>query len=637
MTKDAREKLRNMGGIMASYPELMQTAQQFQTGGNVSAGTSPLRFIPDVRRPPTPDLGPRNPGYDPKIFRSGTIDPRLPGTRRVAPVSPDQARKNAILERAASGSPAYGGPFPGSPDMPFEPRVPMGPEAGTPDRAVDRILRDLMAGEISSLEQEEITIDDLLDISISRGIPVNELIDMMPAGVRSKVEASAEKRMGEYLPIPTIGDQPSPIAPRKRPPVIGRGVESLEGPEATGLGGQRIGADGRPVLPRTAEDRLDTTDQERAGRTRASLQEGALEEDLTPEPDQIPAPIRDNPEQVANDALSSLDKSYEEKLALFQKIFGEGKENEAQDRAMSLAMIGLAIAAGQSPNALTNIAQGAITGLKAMGDKDAARRAKSEKTKLLALDAALKEHAAQQEFAQKLGLEALKAGNKAQYRDTPTIRQEGGFGDVEVYLPLAGAAQQGVTAVLADPKSMDKKYQDSLDGRKKVFDMVDRADQLLNEYEIGGFGGALARFKQDFSAAIPSFLKEAVGFDGSTEPTPQQEYDTIMRAMAAQFTPIILGESGRTISDGDRQRVAQILGFAVDNTTGKIGQYTGTAITSESELKSALRQVRSILGSNYSEMDRIYRRYRPEQYRQLQEKQKPSNVRRFDAQGNPIK
>jgi hypothetical protein len=356
----------------------------------------------------------------------------------------------------------------------------------------------------------------------------------------------------------------------------------------------------------------------------------------------MPEPLRtpEGRKTTAETALSSLDKSYEEKLELFQKVFGDGDEDTSRDRAMSLAMIGLAIAAGQSPNALTNIAQGAMVGLQAMGAKEQARKEKREKTKLLALDAALKEHAAQQEFARELGLEAIKAGNKSQYRDTPTVRQEGAFGDVEVFLPTPEAAQQGAQPVIADVAGLDRKYRQSLEGRQKVFGMVDKAEQLIAEYDIAGFEGAMARFKQDFSAATPKFLKEAFGFDGTSgTPTPQQQYDTLMRAMAAQFTPIILGESGRTISDGDRQRVAQILGFAVDQTTGKIGQYEGTAFTSESELKSALSEVRSILGSSYSDMDRIYSRYRPEQYSRMQEnnqKQEPKNRLRFDINGNPV-
>lgn len=621
MSKDARQKLRDMGGIMASSPELIQAVQKFQMGGGVSAGPSPLRVIPDVRQPSMPDIGPRNPGYDPKLMRSGTVDPVLSGTRRIAPVSPDQARKNAILERAAGRSPTYGSgaqPFSSAPDMPFEPRVPVGPEAGLSERTIDRILADLKAGEISSLEQEDITIDDLLDISLARGIPVEELVAMMPEGVGK----DAKQVMGEYLPVPTIGDQVvEGLAPRRNASPIGRNVESLEGPEATGLGGQ-IGSDDTPTV---TED--DTTP--------------VIEDDTAPAPDEtLPPMITNDPEGTASEALSSLDKSYEEKLALFQKVFGDGDEDKSRDRAMSLAMIGLAIAAGQSPNALTNIAQGAMVGLNAMGEQRKERQAKKEKVKVMALDAALKEHAAQQEFARELGLEAIKAGNKSQYRDTPTVRQEGAFGDVEVFLPTPQAAQQGAQPIIADVAGLDRKYKQSLDGRQKVFGMVDQAEQLIEQYDIAGFEGAMARFKQDFSAATPKFLKEAIGFDGTSgTPTPQQQYDTLMRAMAAQFTPIILGESGRTISDGDRQRVAQILGFAVDQTTGKIGQYEGTAFTSEAELKSALSEVRSILGSSYSEMDRIYSRYRPEQYSKLQEnnqKQAPSNRLRFDINGNPV-
>lgn len=605
-------------GIMGSYPELMQAAQGYRTGGSVSAGQSPLRYIPDIRQPPMPDIGARNPGYAPGLLPTGTVDPTLPGTRRVAPISPAQARRNATLERGAGRSPTYGSgaqPYPSTPDTPVDMRVPRGPEAGLSDRAIDRIFLDFMAGEISSLEQEELTIDDLVDISIARGIPVEDLVAMMPSGVAKE----AKQVMGEYLPVPTIGDQV--IAPRKKS-VVGRDVESLEGPESTGLGGQI-----RPTI-KSAESASDISEP-----INSDVATDAL-------PENMPEPLRtpEGRKTTAETALSSLDKSYEEKLELFQKVFGDGDEDTSRDRAMSLAMIGLAIAAGQSPNALTNIAQGAMVGLQAMGAKEQARKEKREKTKLLALDAALKEHAAQQEFARELGLEAIKAGNKSQYRDTPTVRQEGAFGDVEVFLPTPEAAQQGAQPVIADVAGLDRKYRQSLEGRQKVFGMVDKAEQLIAEYDIAGFEGAMARFKQDFSAATPKFLKEAFGFDGTSgTPTPQQQYDTLMRAMAAQFTPIILGESGRTISDGDRQRVAQILGFAVDQTTGKIGQYEGTAFTSESELKSALSEVRSILGSSYSEMDRIYSRYRPEQYQQLQEEQKPSNVRRFDAQGNPIK
>jgi hypothetical protein len=63
-----------------------------------------------------------------------------------------------------------------------------------------------------------------------------------------------------------------------------------------------------------------------------------------------------------------------------------GKEDKSsRQKAMAdLAMIGLAIAAGQSPDALTNIAQGALTGVKAIRAEDAATSAADRETRSLA-------------------------------------------------------------------------------------------------------------------------------------------------------------------------------------------------------------------------------------------------------------
>jgi hypothetical protein len=63
----------------------------------------------------------------------------------------------------------------------------------------------------------------------------------------------------------------------------------------------------------------------------------------------------------------------EERIKLFQDLFGSD-EPTARDRAMQFAMIGLAIAAGQSPNALTNIASGLLAGTQAMTAQEAERR-----------------------------------------------------------------------------------------------------------------------------------------------------------------------------------------------------------------------------------------------------------------------
>ena len=74
---------------------------------------------------------------------------------------------------------------------------------------------------------------------------------------------------------------------------------------------------------------------------------------------------------------------------------------------------------------------------------------------------------------------------------------------------------------------------------------------------LAGIGGA---FNKD--SAINKFSSWMLdGKDISTV----DEFSTKGRILLARLTPILLGESGRTISDADRVRVAQALGFKVDS------------------------------------------------------------------------
>jgi hypothetical protein len=70
---------------------------------------------------------------------------------------------------------------------------------------------------------------------------------------------------------------------------------------------------------------------------------------------------------------------------------GAGNDEDSRKKAMAnLAMIGLAIAAGQSPNALTNIAQGALSGMQAMQAQEAREADLARESRLTALEMAEK-------------------------------------------------------------------------------------------------------------------------------------------------------------------------------------------------------------------------------------------------------
>jgi len=413
MPNDARNKLRSMGGIMASSPELMQAAQGYQAGGPVMS---------------TPPTVPQVSGYAPGLLPTGTIDPRLGYSGRTAPISPTQARRNRALELGVEslrmdGPMTFGGGAqyrPTTPDMPFEPRVPRGPEAGQPERMDARAMRGVLAGEGSMGDGAGVTVDDLLDGSGAEAFSVPETrapkteaqqrAERIDALRRDSVEAAAEFVRGLPNPAEALSD-----------------YANIFGAEAAGVVSSAVGA------TETGAEFFETAEAMRAGRERrqgsATTQE--REPGTTPAP---PRPVYDNPvfmenllppgaeepsraekikkraeEELSKDAETTapqpdtgegdaaeersvftiagrrsagevgaptkkdLRSRYKEKIELFKEIYGEDDEDRARDKAMSLAMLGRAIASGQSPDALTNIAQGAMAGVQGMSEQEQAR------------------------------------------------------------------------------------------------------------------------------------------------------------------------------------------------------------------------------------------------------------------------
>ena len=117
---------------------------------------------------------------------------------------------------------------------------------------------------------------------------------------------------------------------------------------------------------------------------------------LTPQSDPAPVPTK-----------RDLRSQYRKNIELFKEIYGESDEDRARDKAMSLAMLGLAIASGQSPNALTNIAQGTMAGLQGMSEQEQARRERDRGLQTLALETAIAESEAETEAARQAAESAL--------------------------------------------------------------------------------------------------------------------------------------------------------------------------------------------------------------------------------------
>jgi hypothetical protein len=100
----------------------------------------------------------------------------------------------------------------------------------------------------------------------------------------------------------------------------------------------------------------------------------------------------------------------EQELEMIKEIFGDKTKDQSRERAMNLAMIGLAIMAGQSPNALTNIAQGALAGTQAMQRAQAAAAEREDELKLMAFRNVMDEDKEERGFQRQLQLAQFKAG-----------------------------------------------------------------------------------------------------------------------------------------------------------------------------------------------------------------------------------
>ena len=94
----------------------------------------------------------------------------------------------------------------------------------------------------------------------------------------------------------------------------------------------------------------------------------------------------------------SLDERIKQNQEVFKKYFGKDLEGEKSVDGYNLAYLGFAIAAGESPNAFTNISKGLLAATKRFSDTEKERRKRKEGVTKLAVSEALKSQTAEQEF-----------------------------------------------------------------------------------------------------------------------------------------------------------------------------------------------------------------------------------------------
>ena len=506
MTNDARSKLRSMGGIMASSPELMQVAQKFQAGGPVAPQPPMAGRLPFMPRPirgpmslnrslndpgPTPIIEPPLAGTIPVVPREMVGDPRrraLAGTApsfgmgvglgSLDPILEDDVDIDTLLGASRSRGASVEKPIatmaedPEDTDFTTLPEVKVGSVPYRVDVAAGRVFRN-DGTPVSGREAE---------MALRVAPEATYTAERASASSRERKESkdisNKQKRLESLRDTYIQGVPPSSAVKDE----VAQ-LESEIGAAREGLGKELSAEDtamAQPLVPKKLDQSvidkmldLAKKDPNVPFGTETPTPDG----DQTPTPDGDQAltgdgdtPTGDRTTAPAKETKRDLRSRYNEQLELYKEIYGLEDKDEARDRAMSLAMIGLAIAAGQSPNALTNIAQGAMVGLQGMGAQREAERERERGLKTLALQTAIDQQQAETEAEAEAAKMDLEQRNRLA---VARIRAAGGTGSS--YTPER-LRQQAIDKILADPYAypslMDEETQTIDPDKLKIY--VDR-------------------------------------------------------------------------------------------------------------------------------------------------------------------
>lgn len=385
-SRDAREKLRGMGGIMASSPRLAETVAKFNLGGDVT--------VPIVGQTPFDIISTRVPGMSqPEMIEAGLPRAGLPRREiveimeRVDPnIGPEEFAAMSREERLAAGFSRLGAlndAYFAARDRLLESQF---PEQGPPSPPEPTLPRTPLSARLPFGDREIEAVDEFA-------------FDMLPPS-QAPAPISADPAAGE--------DEMSRLARE----------------DAARIAEQR-GAAGVTDARESFGARITAGDEEGAAEIIERARE-VVRAEVSPPPSRDPEDDGgDNRSRAVLDGAPDFDTTYEQMLARLQGVMGTEDKDKREKAMANLAMIGLAIAAGQSPNALTNIAQGALVGMQGIQQAEAAERAQEQEMRLAALKMAQEEVTLNRRLQSAEQIAAMRAGS-----DAESQRQEYLYNDV---------------------------------------------------------------------------------------------------------------------------------------------------------------------------------------------------------------
>jgi len=336
-TRPARDKLNKMGGIMSSSQPLMQTVQQFNVGGGVQAPNNPAFFSNFQTVPRQFGLGPQG--------QARALMARVPSA---------QANREKLQE--------------------FDRQTIVNP------------LMQLLSGRKAFDTEQLVQPTSEAQIAASQ-------TPTLRGPTAGDVQGKQAEEESDRLASEILGDSMELTTPAGTPDVTTEVVEDVtedadiaeDSPVTSATEGTDPGTAVREVSAIAEADLPDET----KGAAISSVWKSVLSSDA--DPIEVNDLILEMGGKKDPEKNISRKERIQNNIETYKELFGEEPDKNMKEDGFNLAYLGFAIAAGDSPNALQNIARGSMEGLKKISETQKAREERKDRAKMFGLKQALQE------------------------------------------------------------------------------------------------------------------------------------------------------------------------------------------------------------------------------------------------------
>jgi hypothetical protein len=275
--------------------------------------------------------------------------------------------------------------------------------------------------------------------------------------------------------------------------------------------------------------------------------------------------------------------------SLMEEFTSQAPEYEGMNKGMAIAKIGFAMAAGQSPNALTNIANALSMGADMFLKDDKEKQAFNRQIKLAALQYGLGEISKERSENRLIAREDRKLNYFVASKDMvhpetgQKIEKDGLVSLTTGYINKNGLpsnvtttelAKAAIDTKIAIDKIIEKRKKDKILDVDKAVILQEKVNQAVVDFTSANTlkeiveGNAIRNAEGNITGIQPAFMdlvnKVAVAASIELDPDKYEnvaKYNSGMRRVSNLLLKDLLGEGSKNVSNIDRQLADEIVGL----------------------------------------------------------------------------